>query len=68
MKLFKTKKWNPVNLGCFKWANILFGIIIGAYCAKFVKDYIWIFVAAVVILSIKVLIFYFCKDQDVIAK
>ena len=61
MKLFKTIEWSPANLGCFKWANILFGMIIGAFLAGFVKEYLWIFIALIVILSIKVMIFYFSE-------
>jgi putative Mn2+ efflux pump MntP len=64
MKLFKTIEWSPANLGCFKWANILFGMIIGAYLSGFVKEYVWIFITLVVILSIKVMIFYFSDKCD----
>ncbi len=64
MKVFKTIEWSPANLGCFKWANILFGMIIGAYLADFVKQYLWIFIVLVLILALKVMIFYIYEKED----
>lgn len=64
MKLFRTKVWRPVDLGLFKWANILFGMIVGAYLADFVKDYLWLFIIAVILLAIKPMAAYFSNDSD----
>lgn len=57
----KIPKLNVWDIGCIKWASILFGIIIGAYIADFTKRYIWILIILAVILAIKPIVKFFKK-------
>jgi len=40
----KMKRFSVYDFAVFKTTIVLFGIIIGAYIASFVKQYIWYFV------------------------
>ncbi len=51
----KLKNLNVWDIGCIKWASLLLGVIIGAYIADFVVQYLWVFIVLVVLLSVRVL-------------
>ena len=57
----RIKILNIWDIGCIKWASILFGVIIGAYIADFTKQYLWIIVALAIVLIIKPLYKMFKK-------
>ena len=63
MTLFRSKVWSPVDIALFKWCCIFFGMIAGAYLSALVKDYVWVFVTATVLLAIKPTVSYFRADQ-----
>jgi putative Mn2+ efflux pump MntP len=63
MKLFRSKVWSPFDIALLKWSCIFLGMIIGAYLSDFVKDYLWVFVVALLILGIKPTVSYFGRDQ-----
>ena len=57
----KVKKLDFWDVGCIKWTSILFGLIIGAYIANFVKQYLWVFIVLAVLLAIKPIYKFFKK-------
>jgi len=59
MRLWKTKMWSPVDIGCIKWSSILCGMIVGAFLPDFVKRYLWILIVAVVLLAVRPIAVYF---------
>jgi putative Mn2+ efflux pump MntP len=63
MKLFRSKVWSPLDIGCLKWCCILFGMIAGAYFSDFTKRYVWIFSIAVILLAIKPIVSYFRNSE-----
>jgi hypothetical protein len=64
MKLFKTKLWPPFELAIFKWSCILFGVIVGAFFAPFVIQYLWIIIGLTVLGSARVTYFYYFKKDS----
>jgi hypothetical protein len=63
MALFRSKVWRPVDIALLKWSCILLGMIVGAYLPGFVKDYVWVFVTAAILLGIKPTLSYFGADH-----
>jgi hypothetical protein len=63
MTLFRSKVWSPVAIASLKWSCIFFGMIVGAYLSAFVKDYVWVFAIAAVLLGIKPTVSYFRRDE-----
>lgn len=63
MKLFRSKVWSPLDIGCLKWSCIFFGMIIGAYLSEFTRTYVWLFVIAVILLAVKPTIDYFRNNE-----
>lgn len=63
MKLFKTKLWPVVDIGCLKFCCILLGMIAGSYFPEFVKQYVWLLAAAAILAAIKPMLNYFGKDK-----
>jgi putative Mn2+ efflux pump MntP len=63
MTLFRSKVWSPVDIASLKWSCIFLGMIGGAYLSAFVKDYVWVFAIAVILLGIKPTVSYFRADQ-----
>jgi hypothetical protein len=63
MALFRSKVWSPVDIASLKWSCIFFGMIVGAYLSAFVKDYVWAFVIAAMLLGIKPAVSYFGADK-----
>jgi len=59
MKLLRTKPWSWIDIGLLKWCATLFGMIIGAYLHDFVKEYVWYFLLAVIVLAIKPAVSYY---------
>lgn len=51
MKIWKTMVWRPMEIACLKWASILFGMICGAYLHGFVRDHLWGFAVAAVVIG-----------------
>lgn len=64
MKLYKAKVWSVIDIGLLKWCCIVIGMIVGAYLADFIKQYVWFFAIAAVLLGIKPVISYFRDDQQ----
>jgi uncharacterized membrane protein YoaK (UPF0700 family) len=62
MNFLKTRTWTATEIVCLKWGSMLAGAVIGAYLADLVKAYVWVFVASVIVLSIKPVSGYFRKD------
>ncbi len=62
MHIFKKKVWSPIDIMFLKWSSVVFGAIIGAYAAGFVKQYVWIFIILVIALAIKPVYSYWFKD------
>jgi uncharacterized membrane protein len=63
MKLFRSKVWSPVDIASLKWSCVFLGMIAGAYLSGFVKDYVWVFVIAAILLAIKPTVSYFRADE-----
>ena len=59
MKLFRSKVWSVVDIGCLKWSCIFLGMILGAFLSEFTRRFVWLFAIAVVLLAIKPVISYF---------
>ena len=59
MQLFKDKKYSVIDIGLIKWSCILFGMVLGAYLADFVLDYVWLFIIVAFVLAIKPIVAYF---------
>ena len=62
MKLFKDKKYSVIDIGLIKWSCILFGMVLGAYLADFVLNYVWLFIIVALLLAIKPIVAYFKED------
>jgi putative Mn2+ efflux pump MntP len=63
MRIWRSKVWSPFDLGLFKVSMILLGMVLGALCADFVKQYLWAFVAVGILLVIRPVIWYY-SDGD----
>jgi putative Mn2+ efflux pump MntP len=61
MGIFKTKTWSAVDIMLLKWSSVLFGMIIGAYVSSFVKQFLWLFIALVIVFGLKPLYSYWFK-------
>jgi hypothetical protein len=59
MKLLRNKMWNWWDIGILKLCCIIYGLIAGAYFHEIVMPYIWIFLVAAVMLTIRPAIVYF---------
>jgi len=49
----KVERLDFWDIGCIKWSSILFGIIIGAYIAGFVKQYLWLLIVLTILIAIR---------------
>ena len=63
MRLFRTKIWSWVDIWVLKWCAFLFGIIVGAYRADMVKQYVWVLLAIAVALAIRASLKYFGDES-----
>jgi hypothetical protein len=63
MRLFRSKVWSPVDIALLKWSCIFLGMIAGAYLSGLVKDHVWVFLVAALLLAIKPAVSYFRSDQ-----
>lgn len=54
---------SPVDIASLKWNCTSSGMIVGAYLSAFVKDYVWVFVIAAILLGIKPTASYFGTDE-----
>jgi hypothetical protein len=63
MELLKTKVWSWADIWLLKSCAFVFGIIAGAYLSDFVKQYVWVFVLAAVILTIRPAVKYFGNSK-----
>lgn len=61
MNFLKPRVWTAGELICLKWSAFLAGGVAGAYLAAFVKAWVWLFVAAVVVLAVKPAVAFFRK-------
>lgn len=61
MGIFKTKTWSAVDIMLLKWSSVLFGMIVGAYAGNFVKQYLPVFIALVIVFGLKPLYSYWLK-------
>jgi uncharacterized membrane protein YoaT (DUF817 family) len=63
MRLFRTKVWRWLDIGMLKWSSILLGMIAGAYLSEFVKQYVWVFAVAALLLVIRPAVRYWGDDE-----
>ena len=59
MSLFRTKVWKWQDIWLLKWCAFLFGMIAGAYLSDFVRLYVWVFLVAAILFTIRPAIKYF---------
>lgn len=59
MTIFRTKIWNWWDVWMLKWCAFLFGIAAGACFSAYVAPYLWIILAAAIILAIRPALAYF---------
>lgn len=59
MKLLRTKIWRWCDIGLLKWCCILLGMVAGAYFNDVVMKYVWVILAAALLLAIRPVIVYF---------
>jgi hypothetical protein len=59
MRIWKSKVWSPIDIACLKWSSILFGMIVGSIIPDLIRQNLWLFILAVVVLAIKPLQSYF---------
>lgn len=59
MQLFRSKIWSVLDIGLLKWSCIVFGMIAGGYLSEVVKQYVWVFATAAIVLAIRPTISYF---------
>ena len=62
MTLFRTKVWRWLDIGFLKWSSILIGMIAGAYLAEFVKQHVWVFALAALLLALRPAVGYWRDD------
>ncbi len=63
MSLIKTKVWPPFQIAVLKTVCLIFGLIVGAYYADVIKDYLWILAGIGVVCWIEVFYFYYLKKD-----
>jgi hypothetical protein len=59
MNIFKPRVWSIWEIACIKWSSILFGVIVGAYAANYLKGYVWLLVLGCLLLAIKPMVKFF---------
>jgi hypothetical protein len=62
MKIWKSKVWPPLDVVLLKWTCVFVGAIVGAFIPTFVRDHLWLFVIAAVLLAIRPTVSYFRDD------
>ena len=63
MKLLRTKVWWWLDIGLVKWSSILIGMIAGAYLSDFVRQNVWAFALAALLLAVRPAVKYFGDDE-----
>ena len=66
MNLFRARVWSAVDIGLLKWCCVLFGMIVGAYCAEFTKSHVVGIALVAVLLAIKPTVNYFRASKATI--
>ena len=56
------RNWTIWDLGMFKWASIVFGIVVGAYIHTLVKSHLWVFIVVFVLLAVRPMYVYFMRE------
>jgi hypothetical protein len=59
MGILKRKVWSPIDLVCLKWSSIFFGMIVGSIIPVFIRQNLWLFILAAILLAIKPIQSYF---------
>ncbi len=49
----RTARLDFWDIGAIKWSSILLGMIVGAYIANFVKQYLWLFIVLTILIVIR---------------
>ncbi len=62
MNLFRMKVWRWQDIALLKWCCILIGMIAGAFLSAFVRQYVWLFVLAALLLAVRPAARYFGDD------
>jgi len=57
----RIKRLDLCDIGCIKWSSILFGAIVGAYIAGFVKHYLAVIVVVTIALAIRPMVKFLKK-------
>jgi hypothetical protein len=63
MRLLRTKVWAWSDIVLLKWCCLIFGTILGAYCAESVKRHVGGLVLIAVALAIRPTVAYFGNDR-----
>ncbi len=63
MGFLKTMVWAWQDIWLLKWCAFVFGMIAGAYLSEFIKQNIWIFAMAAILLTVRPAIKYFGKNE-----
>jgi len=66
MNLFRARVWSAVDIGLLKWCCVLFGMIVGAYCAEFTKSHVIGIALVATLLAIKPTVNYFRASKATI--
>ncbi len=63
MNWIRPRVWRWTEIAQLKWSAILFGMVVGGYCAEFVKQYALALILLAVLLAIRPLVYFF-KDSE----
>jgi len=63
MNLFRTKAWGWQDIALPKWCCILIGMVAGAFLAPFVRQHVWLFSLAALLLAIRPAVRYFGNED-----
>ena len=63
MRLFRATLWPFWEIALLKIYCVVVGMIIGAHIASVIREYLWVFLLAAIILAIKLCYFYFIKKD-----
>ncbi|GFE56800.1 hypothetical protein AOG1_06790 [Geobacter sp. AOG1] len=63
MVFLRTMVWSWKDIMLLKWCVFAFGMIVGAYLSEFIKQHVWIFVLAAILLTVRPAIKYFGNNE-----
>jgi hypothetical protein len=63
MSLLRTKVWSWIDIALLKWSCLLVGAIAGAYFPELFKSYVWLVMAAAILLAVRPAVAYFARSK-----